>query len=149
MTKVWYNHIGIVVFKIKIPIFLSYFGKSFYFVAKAQGGLWLGAEAAAHVIHTDFASKIVGILWSKIIGDDWLYYPSKVSFSRVWTNSTFLFPLRSYLPELLLLLATASATTTAPADFCQSLVLCKLLFLDKKNSELQTNRFMSYWLISW
>ena len=118
---------------------MSYFGKSFYFVAKAQGGLWLGAEAAAHVIHTDFASKIVGILWSKIIGDDWLYYPSKVSFSRVWTNSTFLFPLRSYLPELLLLLlATASATTTAPADFCQSLVLCKLLFLEENNSELQT-----------
>ena len=110
---------------------MSYFGKSFYFVAKAQGGFYW--EQKQHMWYTDFASKIVGILWSKIIGDDWLYYPSKVSFSRVWTNSTFLFPLRSYLPELLLLLATASAAPTAPADFCQSLVLCKLLFLEEKN----------------
>ena len=124
---------------------MSYFGKSFYFVEKAQGGFYW--EQKQHmVIHTDFASKIVGILWSKIIGDDWLYYPSKVSFSRVWTNSTFLFPLRSYLPELLLLFSTASATPTAPADFCQSLVLCKLLFLDKK--EFRTSNQSIYELLT-
>ena len=70
----------------RIPHFLSYFGKSFDFEGSPGGFYW------EHMWYTDFASKIVGILWSKIIGDDWLLSLQGVIFESV---NQFHFPFSS------------------------------------------------------